>query len=231
MTKGISLCTSAVIVALFVIGISAFFYWFIFARFLELHVLVSENEVERRTINMANVLLSYEGLVPTSRTSARGVFDIAKLQQMATYLDKSKTDKYAETVLDCVKNAKELDIGYPNSYVIFYVVDLETCTGDNCNGWVGAFKGPFSVNAMYITRFIDCLANNIFSGGISPFSLWKPWDLLKCWQNTISQFPGEEIFFGYTSIPSISSGYPVLIQYSEDEMHIGRLYVGVWQWA
>ena len=344
MVKGLTLCQSAVITSLLVIGVVAFFYWLVYSRFFDLHILVSENEVERRTINMANVLLSYDGLTYTPaqtfscegtakscssfdkndcssqpgcswcgceylvegirsqcypdmakedctgcwmsgpqksiqncyswvgcegtttpceqrdkdscgtpettgcvgviRSSGgfvgihRGIFDKTKLDQLATYLEHPDTSTYSSTLINAVKNARELDIGYPNSYVTFAVVDLETCS-DTCNGWVGAFKGPFSIDATYAGRFIDCLINNvdlsvgsIFRGAATHglLTLWQPWDLAKCWQNTLSQFT-EKIFFGYTSNPSISSGFPVLIKYPNGDLHVGRLYVGVWQWA
>jgi hypothetical protein len=237
-----------------VIGVAAFFYWFNFARFFQLHVFVSENEVERRSINMANVLLSYEEFLPNDH-HFRGIFNKTSLDELATYLEKPDTTTYANAIIDSIQNARETNIGYPNSYIIFSVVDLETCDGNNCNGWVGAFKGPISLQAAYVTRFLDCLANNIDTedpigsifrglatsitvGRLFPpltvaATLWQPWDIKKCWDNTIGEL-GQElgyIFFGYTSVPTISKGYPVIILYPNGEEHIGRLSVGVFQWA
>jgi hypothetical protein len=240
MTKGISICISVAITVLIVIGVVALLYWFIFARFFELHVSVEENEVQRRTINMANVLLSYEKLTSSSSTSKnlRGIFNKTKLDAMAIFLSKAETEDYANAVKEAARNAKELNIGYPNTYTIFSVVDLESCEEEKCDGWVGAFKGPFNVDATYASRFIDCLSNNVdlsvgsvFRGIVlgTIFSLWQPWDLAKCGKEGMSGL--KEIFFSYSSVPTISSGLPVLIRYPDDTTHIGRLYVGVWQWG
>jgi hypothetical protein len=249
MSKGISVCVSVAITILIVIGIMAFFYWMAIARFFQLHVIVEENEVERRTINMANVLLSYENLTSSSSgKSMRGVFDSEKLNKFATFLSKADTENYVDAVTNEAKNAKELNIGYPNTYTVFSVVDLESCSEEKCDGWVGVFKGPFDIDATYAKKFIDCLATHfdvnigsVFRGAatvilipkvgfvLGPvFSLWQPWDLAKCGKEAMTGL--KEIFFGYSSVPTISSGYPVLIKYP-DSLHIGRLYVGVWQWA
>jgi hypothetical protein len=239
MSKGITVCISVALITLFVIGIMAFLLWATSARFLQLHIVVEENEVERRTINMANVLLSYENLVYSSASEKnfRGVFDSEKLNKFATFLSKAETKDYVDAIINEARNAKELNIGYPNTYTIFSVVDLESCSNEKCDGWVGVFKGPFSIDATYAIRFIDCLANHfdvgvgsIFRGiALGPiFTLWQPWDLAKCGKDAMSGL--KEIFFGYSSSPAISSGFPVLIQYP-NAIHIGRLYVGVWQWA
>jgi len=238
MSKGISVCVSVAIVILIVIGIMAFFYWMAIARFFQLHVIVEENEVERRTINMANVLLSYENLTSSSSgKSMRGVFDSEKLNKFATFLSKADTENYVDAVTNEAKNAKELNIGYPNTYTVFSVVDLESCSNEKCDGWVGVFKGPFDIDATYAKKFIDCLATHfdvnigsVFRGLVfgPAFTLWQPWDLAKCGKDSMTGL--KEIFFGYSSLPAISTGFPVLIKYPNG-LHIGRLYVGVWQWA
>jgi hypothetical protein len=299
--KGLTLCQSAVIIALFVIGACAVFYWVIMQRFYQMHVIVKENEVERKTINIANVLLSSEELISTPSVSYcagtptpcnlldsaicpkqlgcswdgskcvgtpvpcekryeencnygcselsfgrenyfRGVFEKVKLDRAAIYLEGPSTEEYTKAVIAAINNAKEWQIGYPNSYVVYTVVDLEKTKNDKFVGWVGAFKGPFSVKATYLTRFFDCLKENAdlsvgtvfrLSLGIFGGTLWQPWDLTKCWQNTIGGLAKEEIekiFFGYSKGSPIISGFPVIIRY-DGETHLGRLFVGVIQWA
>jgi hypothetical protein len=238
MSKGISVCVSVAIIILIVIGVMAFFYWMAIARFFQLHVIVEENEVERRTINMANVLLSHENLISSSSgKNMRGVFDSEKLNKFATFLSKADTKNYVDAVTNEAKNAKELNIGYPNTYTVFSVVDLESCSEEKCDGWVGVFKGPFDIDATYAKKFIDCLATHldvnigsVFRGLVfgPAFTLWQPWDLAECGKDSMTGL--KEIFFGYSSLPAISTGFPVLIQYPNG-LHIGRLYVGVWQWA
>lgn len=243
MSKGITLTFQSVLVALFVIGVASYILYQTWINFLQLHVIVSENEVERRTINIANVLLSYEDLVYIDDTINRGIFDAEKLDSLTKYLKNPNTPEYTNTLIEAVINSEEWRIGYPNSYIIFVVIDLESCVR-GCSGWVGAFKGPFTIKAAYTSRFINCLAdpnnidlsvNTIFrtltTGPIT--TLWQPWDLRKCWENTLYSFErGEKIenVFLYTSIPSISSGFPVLIRYPNGDLHIGRIFVGVWQW-
>jgi hypothetical protein len=309
MSKGIVTCVKVAILILFTIGVIAVLYKFGILRFVEVHVIVEENEVERRTINMANVLLSYDGLLPplpkapifictgevkpcmglskeecekrpdcawcpdtgtcrskpgasqkpcnerdesecgagcsgrwevsTGELYIRGIFDITKLKKNAIYLEGPDTKDFANALIQAVTNAKELSIGYPNTYTIFAVVDLDKCSPEKCDGWVGAIKGPFSIDATYAKNFIDCLANHVdtsvgsvFKATIpyfGIFTLWQPWDLMKCGNIAMSGLKG--IFFGYSTIPTISTGYPVLIRYSDNSLHIGRLYVGVWQWA
>jgi hypothetical protein len=309
MSKGIVTCVKVAILILFTIGVIAVLYKFGILRFVEFHIIVEENEVERRTINMANVLLSYDGLLPplpktkyfvcsgsatecnliktqeeckkqvgcawcpirgcigttkpcserdesdcgTPDTTGcsgtweissgeyyiRGIFDASKLNKMAIYLSQPDTKDFASALIQAVTSAKELSIGYPNTYTIFVVVDLSKCSPEKCDGWVGAIKGPFSIDATYAKNFIDCLANHVdtnvgsvFKATIpyfGIFTLWQPWDLMKCGNIAMSGLKG--IFFGYSTIPTISTGYPVLIRYSDNSLHIGRLYVGVWQWA
>jgi len=234
--KGIALTMQTVLVGLFIIGITALITFLVISRFLKLHVAVEEGDVERRTMNIANVLLSYEGLAYVDEEGMlhRGIFDKEKLDNVTTFIQTTDSAAYAVTILKEVRLAlsegeKEWSIGYPNSVVFFLVIDGN-------KAWVGSFRGPLDKKAFsYLGKFLECLEKNVdIHAAIFGHFPWYLEDLWKCWENTLGELVKKETektgrFLGFSKNPSTDEGFPVLIRYPNGNVHVGRLLVGVWE--
>lgn len=237
-SKGLSLVVSAVLGALFTIGVIALFYWLFLSKILEIHVAIDEATTERHAINLANVLISSEKLAYEDGKIQRGVLDSNKLDNLFI-----KKDTFLSDVSRYILPV-DIGIGYPNTLNLVEVLDLEKCDNiGNCDGWIASLSGPISLEGLDIVKFATCLAENIkidvgsifrFAGsGIllghaagAPAALWQPWDIEKCVKNTIP--PSLNEFFTNSEISS--KGLPVLIRYQDGTMHVGRIIVGVGEW-
>lgn len=250
--KGIISLLQASIITIIVVGAATFLFWFLTSQFIQLHVLVQENLAERQAANLANVILSHEAftsneiefdgyflfngqkIASTSYFQTnRGIMDSTKLDEIAHRVEEE--DEAVSASLSAISNPiTDLDIGYPNSLVIFAIVDLEDCEDGFCKGWVGSIQGPITLKGLMIAKFIECLRANVrpdwgmvfrvLSYGI--FGLWYPEDLTKC---SVSAF-GEDYSLVHSRGRINFRGIPVLIDYG-DTYHVGRLFVGVMRWA
>ena len=150
---------------------------------------------------------------------------------------------YYKSLIDLAINPKNLDIGYPNTYTLFGISNLDKCegyfAGAYCPGWMGSFMGKKTLEATPDEKFIECLANNLNIGLGSIFrflgygiigALWEPIDFDIC-----TRYLAEEVEKKVESILAISfgglntKGIPILIKNGND-YEIGRLYVGVIKW-
>lgn len=233
--KGISLCFKAALVVIFAIAAIVFLYWFLISQFLQIHVFFKEQKIERSTTNIANVILSHKDFI----FEERGIIDSEKLDVIAYPV--YKNEDWHRAYIEALKNPKNLDIGYPNSIVLFGVVDLEKCSKDFCEGWIGSFQGPILLD-LPIKEFALCLIANIdlnvgtifryLAFGVFGGTIWQPIDLKKCYDLAF----GEKIepIFLFSSADPISEGFPVLIRYSKNGdsyFNAGRLFVGVFGWV
>lgn len=228
--KGIVLTFGMVLEGLFVIGIIALLYWFFLSRILEIHMVIDEMTAERHAMNLANVLISSEKLAYE---------EDGKIQR--DVLDSEKLDSIFSTKHDFLSNIKtllepkDIGIGYPNTLNLVEVIDLDTCNGQDCDGWIVSLSGPISLEGLSTVKFSDCLADNIkldvgsifrYAAGGLAGALWQPWDVEKCVKNTIpanikSIFTGSFISW---------KGLPVLIRYPNGDLHTGRIIVALGEW-
>lgn len=238
--KGIVLTFSAVIEGLFIIGVLGFLYWFFLSRFVNIRVSIDETLTERHAINLANVLMSSEKLAYEENGKiSRGILDSNKLDSVFI----KKDDIAGRTTF--LLQPKDIGIGYPNTLNLVTVVDMEKCQNNDCNGWMVSLSGPATLQGLSIGEFANCLSEhqnkNIDLGSyfrmIAGYELggpfmgflagsWQPWDIEECVKNKIP--PSIKSFF--TDTPISSKGLPVLIRYSDGELHVGKIVVGVAEW-
>jgi hypothetical protein len=161
-SKGITLTISAVLEGLFFIGIVALGYWFILSRILDIHVTTLSSDNERHAINLANVLLSYENLAYVKDGKIqRGVLEAEKLDNFASKKGSTYDFNKTEFISGMLENYKEIEFGYPNSFNVVTVVDLDSCKPDEgCTTWVTTLVGPTSVEGLSVNDFIRCLKEN-----------------------------------------------------------------------
>lgn len=243
--KGIVLTISTVLEGLFVVGVIAFLYWFFLSRVLEIHVTVNEATIERHAINLANVLISSEKLAyEEDGKISRGILDSSKLDSVFV-----RKDKFLEEVINQKSfPSTDIGIGYPNTWNLVDVIDLETCQSSGCDGWIISLSGPVSLQGLSTVKFVNCLVDNIkvdigslfrynlvstlagpIAGPVAGIAgaLWQPLDIEKCVKNTIP----ASINSIFTGTPISSRGLPVLIRYPNGDLHIGKIIVGVGEWT
>jgi hypothetical protein len=221
--KGITITLSLILGGLFAIGLMGLIYWIFISRILEVHVAIDEYTNERHAINLANLLLSSEKIVYEKEGKLmRGILDSEKLDN--TF---SRESSFS------VVNPIDIGIGYPNSITLVRIIDLEACDNSgNCKGWAAVLAGPTSLEGLSIVKFVNCLSEHVkldvgsifrwtFGGMI--MTLWQPWDLKNCVQNTIP--PSVKSFFTNSEISS--EGFPILIKYPNGELHLGRMAVAI----
>ena len=261
--KGISLTFIGIIVALMFITILIGTYFLVQKYFFEVHVIVRENELERKSIILAENLLSSPRFVeyPVKDSNVLVGYPYNKGVVNATLLDRWVEMGYASRVTSkadlenlnwqqLFQNARTWEIGYPNTFSIVYVVDLDNCDKNSkfCKGWIFALKGPTSFPSEKIKKFLTCLATNwnvenpieVISAifGLSHFlsnplvsslfieNVWTPFRVAECINNAF----GSNTYFSQSSTQLSSLGLPVLISYGND-LHIGRLVVGIVEWG
>jgi hypothetical protein len=221
--KGIAITLSLILGGLFAIGLMGLIYWIFISRILEVHVAIDEYTNERHAINLANLLLSSEKIVYEKEGKLmRGILDSEKLDNV-----------FSRENFFSINNPVDIGIGYPNSITIVRIIDLESCSASgDCKGWAAVLSGPISLEGLSIAKFTNCLSENVkldvgsifrFVVGGMPMTLWQPWDLKNCVQNTVPS--SVKSFFTNSEISS--EGFPVLIKYPNGDFHLGRMSVAV----
>ncbi len=108
--KGIATSIIQMLTGFLIVGMVILLYFTALGRYFDIHAFVKGNEVERHTINLAQVLLSSENLAYTDANIIhRGLLDKDKLDE-----------QFAEADTD-IKN-----MWYPNSIISIEVKDLES---------------------------------------------------------------------------------------------------------
>jgi hypothetical protein len=227
--KGIAITLSAVIEGLFFVAVISLLYWFFWSSILKMHIIMQDATTERHSMNLANVLISSENLTyEKDGNIQRGVLDASKLDNI--FIRKNEFPQGYQSPnmgsshppVPSLTSMMEQDIGiaYPNSINLVEITDLEICQNSICDGWVASLSGPINLEGLSVVNFVDCLGENFNTGALT---LWYPQDIEKCIKNNI---PASISSF-FTQGPVSSNGIPVLIRYSNGELHIGKMIVGV----
>jgi hypothetical protein len=140
------------ITAFFTIAIIVFMYFMFQGRYLDVQVIVEGNELERRTINTAQVLMSSKDVVWSDGTGSaarfyRGVLDVAKLDEQMVPKSQYSNDEL-------------LDRGVLKDYLTYpgTVTEITIRSGDTEDAWFTAFADYGSAGA---NGFYTCLAGHI----------------------------------------------------------------------
>lgn len=225
---------NTIIVGLLTIAVIAFFYYLLISKLYEIHTVTKEYETERHAINLANVLISSKQFAYEKDGKIyRGILNASKLDAImykkSDFLSKIKASL----------EPKDIGIGYPNSYAIVEVIDLDSCNKDVCDGWVCIFQGP-AVAGLNLKKFAVCLGEKVTQNTITEF--WFKWhtdvgkmynlfhpfgDIRECATRT-APASLKDFFSSGTLISRI--GLPVNIWYPNGEIHAGRIIVGVAEW-
>jgi hypothetical protein len=214
-SKGISLTISAVLEALFFIGIIAFLYWFFLSRILEIHTATLTADNERRAINFANVLLSYEEIAYINNGKIeRGLLDASKLESFASKKGTTSDLTNEGFMSSAWRNYKQISLGYPSSFALVEVTDLENCGERGCVVWVTVLVGPTS-NLDLTLKLLACLAVGF------------PRNVHGCIIATMGE---TYTYYLSTGSPVATVGLPTLIRYDDGTIHIGRMTVIVLEW-
>jgi len=160
--KGLELPFGGIMLGFLVIGSAVIIYLVLYARILDVHVIVAEYEAEIHAINLAQVLLSSDLAYHDGYTLHRGVFDKFKLD--------NELDK--------------LDIWYPDAIAVIGIKDLETD-----EEWSTVLT-PKTVGGTAANDLIDCLINTIKIDITMIFRVpsGNPWewpDITKCFTESI----------------------------------------------
>ncbi|MEM3393666.1 MAG: hypothetical protein QXY79_01300 [Candidatus Methanomethylicia archaeon] len=216
--KGLTITLSAILEGLLLFGIIALLLWIFISRIFEVHVISDQISIERKSLNLANILISSDKLCYESNGKIyRGILDANKLD---TFFVKND---YPIQV--------DIGIGYPNSINIVSVVDLESCNPDClfsygecensfCDGWFAYLSAPISLEGFSTSKFFTCMIEN-FKPMRAIFG-WYHQDLEKCVKYS-QESTGISIF--YTKGAPVNNGLPILIRYTNGELHIGRIFV------
>lgn len=162
-SKGLELPFSAILTGFFLLGGTVLIYLVVFARILDVNVIVTEYEAEIHAINLAQVLLSSDLTYSDGYTLHRGLFDKIKLDN----------------------GLNKLDIWYPDAIAVVGIEDLET--GEQWN----TVLTPKIVGGTTANDLIDCLLNTIkidisMIFRIPPGSPWELPDIAKCFTESIA---------------------------------------------
>lgn len=200
--KGISTVLLQVLVGLLTIGICALLVFFIFGKYFDIHLIVLSSEVERHTINLAQLLLSSEYLV----YGEDGIFN-----KSYKIFDRNKLDLQLGTSISTLTKDSEInrEIGYPNSVHIIYVEDFSNNKKWFLVGGSSTTAEEFSA-VEYINCLISKLPSNIFDIAF-PY-IWDKWDVYSC-ELRVSK-----------KIGTFVKSFPVAIR-DGDETHLGRLTI------
>jgi type II secretory pathway pseudopilin PulG len=150
----------------------------------------------------------------------RGVLDAEKLDE--TFVRSGSLN---------LVSIKDIGIGYPNSFTLVRIVDLEKCdSSDVCDGWIGYLTGPMTLQGLSVIDFGNCVSEHaqtnlesLFKNPLSAPSaaLGELLDVKDCAQNNIpSSFSS---IFSDSKITS--EGFPIVIKYPNGDLHLGRIYV------
>ena len=212
-SKGITLTISGIFTALLVIGMIALLLYLFFSRVLRVHVIISENLIERRAINLAEVLITADELTYKEKgIPLRGVLNATALDElMSSFEDKKEGEEIKEL---------DLDIWYPNSFFMVSVYDLEErCDENSCKAWFGHVAGETDV-LKGVSEIVNCLWSNLRIEDIPSYLFGSyVWDFAKC---VTEEYTKYQTFVSSSEIAR--KGLPVLIRYG-DKTHVGKIIV------
>jgi len=137
--------------AFFAIAIAVFLYFMFYGRYLDVQVVVESNEVARRAINSAQVLMSSHDVVWSEQVGGadrfyRGIFDKAKLDAQMV-----REDSYASDQLD--KGVLKEYLTYPGT-----VTKITIRSSDTGDAWFAAFADYGNAES---SGFLQCLVSHI----------------------------------------------------------------------
>jgi len=230
-----AITTNTIIVGLLTIAVVAFFYYILISKLYEIHTTVLEYEAERHAINLANILISSKQLAYESNSKIyRGILNASKLDALMY----RKSDAFSN--IKAVLQPKNIGIGYPNTFMLVEVIDLDTCTHSNCDGWIVSLQGPTTFSGSFLSKFGSCLVEKVSQETIT--EVWFKWftqigrmlnvfhpfgDIQECAKKA-APVSLKEFFSTGTLITRI--GLPVDIWYPDGTIHAGRIIVGVAEW-
>ncbi|MEM2506775.1 MAG: hypothetical protein QXF61_07035 [Nitrososphaeria archaeon] len=162
MNKGLALTVNAILEGLFFIAVIALLYWFFISRILEIHITTISSDVERRSINLANVLISHEKLCYEENGKIhRGLIDSKKLDYLASAKGGSKSLNSSDFISQALKNYKDIGVGYPNTISLVVISDLEDCEEEHgCTIWFITLANSNFTAKPSSNQFTDCLIEN-----------------------------------------------------------------------
>lgn len=224
---------NAIVVGLLTIALVAISYYMLISKIIEVHTVTKEYETERHAINLANVLISSDLLAYEENGKIyRGVLNASKLDELMY----RKNDFLSN--IRAFLEPKDMNIGYPNSYMIVEIIDLDTCNGGTCDGWIVSLKSPEFLG-LDLKKFVSCLGERVTQNTILEFlfkwfqsgqlyNIFSPFgDIGEC-ARIAAPTSLKDFFYSGSLISRI--GLPVSIWYPNGETHLGRIVVGVSEW-
>lgn len=210
--KGQALSLSDMFFGLIMLILLVSFYVLVNVGVFNIQTVIQSNEVDRNTINMAQVIMSsnytayYDG-----NTIHRDVFDVTKLNQQMW------TGSSAPTSLTGFENA----ISFPNSFALITIEDLET--GQQWHADSGGGVGyPLLDIIGCINSHFD-FYTNIVSFFSNPVNAWRnyinDYNIVSCIGNTAS------------SIGNSQRSFPASIIYPNGSVHPAVLSVNLEEWS
>jgi hypothetical protein len=196
------------------IGVIVLFYFLLYGRYFDIHVLVESAEVQRHAINAAQLLLSSDKLVYEETTAVsgaepqkrylRGTFDRAKLDGLMF----ASSDDNKDYDASCAA----LGVGYPDSAMELVVSDV-----DAGNSWVLSCGQASPLHATEIKSYLSCMRNNIDWNIVRwlfnvPKGPWNYWDVKEC-----------STTFG-SKVGTFEKDFPITIM-DGGSLHAGRLFI------
>lgn len=204
------------IVDVIIIGLLAIFYFVYATKYYDIHTIVIEGGVERHTLDMGQVLLSYSKLIYIENDPDihytrfyRGVF-------VKENLDKNLcTSPGTEACFN--KDASDIpkELGYPNSAILLYVKDFQTG-----RQWILPYTGPSGTSGL--VKDFGCLESKTRTGidmlfRIPPISPWETYDVMSCLSSDASSYGGAV------------RSFPVAIK-DGNSVHAGVLRITIFEW-
>lgn len=219
MSKG-QLEFIAVIFGILILGIGIILFSISkITGYLNVRVIVEENQAERHAIILAQVFSSLPNLTYSDgQTFYRAVFEKKKIDDLMIKQPEFVSN-WQENLYPDLKLSNET--GYPDSYSLITLLDLEA----NEN-WIAVVAGP--QKKFKVSEFVKCLINNkkgdidkLFEAGSGP---WNVFDIDACVENFNSLY---DVTVYYSKTGTSFHGFPVSIRISEEEIHSALLRVWV----
>jgi hypothetical protein len=183
--------------ALAVLLVTAFYY-FVIGKYFEVHLIVKENEAERRAINLVEALTNTKHFALPKETK---IITNAGLPEIVIHqLSYNRKNLFDIEKMDEV-NEQELikEYSYPNSYEVISISQLqkmmkngEEIINEN-RSWDFEGEGILKGDLTLIHRFIDCLAGGSLKKnpfqifGISLTIKYKPREAEICFRNFLKE--------------------------------------------
>lgn len=145
---------SQLLVAFVAIALVVFIYFMFYGRYLDVQVIVQSNEVERRAINAAQVLMSSKDLVWSDSAGGatryyRAVFNESKLDEQMV----SAANYAADPLQPLSKGVLKNYLTFPGT-----VTDITVRSADTDDAWFTSFADFSNAGS---TSFYACVANSI----------------------------------------------------------------------